>query len=151
MQRKSIPLEVKSFQNIDNESTVISDFKDIIPFIPSYIVKEDQILISVSDKNLSFIVEEHLSSIFLLFSKFDTRVNMMQNSAVSFSFCVDYDRYKVNALLMELRKNFNVHFNDKLTMYTIRHYDDNSISELLKDKVLLLEQKSRNTVHFVVK
>ncbi len=151
LQRKSIPLEVKSFQNIDNASTVIGDFKDIIPFIPSFIVKEDQILISISDKNLSFIVEEHLSSIFLLFSKFDTRVNMMQNSAVSFSFCVDYDKHKVNALLMELRNNFNVHFNQKLTMYTIRHYDDDSISELLKDKVLLLEQKSRNTVHLVVK
>lgn len=151
LQKKSIPLEVKSFLNPERESSVIGDFNSIDPFVPSYIVKENQILISVSDKDLSFIVEEHLSAIFSQFSNFGVRVNMMQNSAVSFSFCADNDNHKVPCLLEELRESFEVQFNEDLTMYTIRHYDEKSINKLLKNKELLLEQKSRHTIHLVVK
>ena len=151
LQKKSIPLEVRSFLNPKKEGSIIGDFESITPFVPSYIVKEDQILISIADKHLSFIVEEHLSFIFSLFSNFGARVNMMQNSAVSFSFCVDNDSYKIPDLLYALRKKFEVHFNENLIMYTIRHYNEDSISKLLINKELLLEQKSRQTVHLVVK
>ena len=151
LQKKSIPLEVKSFLNPKTESSIIGNFESITPFIPSYIVKENQILISIADKNLSFIVEEHLSSIFSLFSNFGTRVNMMQNSAVSFSFCIDNDSHKIPELLDVLKKKFEVYFNENLIMYTIRHYNEDSISKLLINKELLLEQKSRHTVHLVVK
>ena len=151
LQKKSIPLEVKSFLNPKKEGSIIGDFESITPFVPSYIVKENQILISIADKNLSFIVEEHLSSIFSLFSNFGARVNMMQNSAVSFSFCIDNDSHKIPELLDALKKNFKVYFNENLIMYTIRHYNEDSISKLLINKELLLEQKSRHTIHLVVK
>ena len=151
LQKKSIPLEVKSFLNPKKKSSIIGDFESITPFVSSYIVKENQILISIADKNLSFIVEEHLSSIFSLFSNFGARVNMMQNSAVSFSFCIDNDSHKIPELLDALKKNFKVYFNENLIMYTIRHYNEDSISKLLINKELLLEQKSRHTIHFVVK
>ena len=75
----------------------------------------------------------------------------MQNSAISFSFCSDSDPHKIPELLSALKENFEVHFNDNLCMYTIRHYDEESIQKVLKNKVLLLEQKSRHTVHLVVK
>ena len=151
LQKKSIPLEVKSFLNPKKEGSIIGDFESITPFVPSYIVKENQILISIADKHLSFIVEEHLSSIFSLFSNFGARVNMMQNSAVSFSFCIDNDSHKIPELLDALKKNFKVYFNENLIMYTIRHYNEDSISKLLINKELLLEQKSRHTIHLVVK
>ena len=151
LQKKSIPLEVKSFLNPKKESSIIGNFESITPFVPSYIVKENQILISIADKNLSFIVEEHLSSIFSIFSNFGVRVNMMQNSAVSFSFCIDNDSHKIPELLDALKKNFKVYFNENLIMYTIRHYNEDSISKLLINKELLLEQKSRHTIHLVVK
>lgn len=151
LQKKSIPLQVKSFVNPEKHSSIIGKFDAIDPFVPSYIVKENQILISVSDKNLSFIVEEHLSSIFSLFAKFAVRVNMMQNSAVSFSFCVDYDAHKIPELIIALKENFSVQFNEHLSMYTIRHYDEKSIDTILKNRTLLLEQKSRQTIHLVVK
>ncbi len=151
LQKKSIPLEVKSFLNPKKESSIIGNFESIIPFVPSYIVKENQILISIADKNLSFIVEEHLSSIFSLFSNFGARVNMMKNSAVSFYFCIDNDIHKIPELLDALKKNFKVYFNENLIMYTIRHYNEDSISKLLINKELLLEQKSRHTIHLVVK
>jgi len=151
LQKKSISLEVKSFLNPKKEGSIIGDFASIKPFVPSYIVKENQILISVADKHLSFIVEEHLSSIFSLFSDFGARVNMMQNSAVSFSFCIDNDSHKIPELLDALKKKFEVYFNENLIMYTIRHYNEDSISKLLINKELLLEQKSRHTIHLVVK
>ena len=151
LQKKSISLEVKSFLNPKKEGSIIGDFASIKPFVPSYIVKENQILISVADKHLSFIVEEHLSSIFSLFSNFGARVNMMQNSAVSFSFCIDNDSHKIPELLDALKKKFEVYFNENLIMYTIRHYNEDSISKLLINKELLLEQKSRHTIHLVVK
>ena len=151
LQKKSISLEVKSFLNPKKEGSIIGDFESITPFVPSYIVKENQILISVADKQLSFIVEEHLSSIFSLFSNFGARVNMMQNSAVSFSFCIDNDSHKIPELLDALKKKFEVYFNENLIMYTIRHYNEDSISKLLINKELLLEQKSRHTIHLVVK
>ena len=151
LQKKSIPLEVKSFLSPEKESSIIGDYKVVEPFTPSFIVKENQILISISDKNLSFIVEEHLSSIFSLFARYGVRVNMMQNSAISFYVCVDNDSHKVPELLTGLKEDFQLHFNDKLTMYTIRHYDEDSIAKLLLNKELLLEQKSRHTIHLVVK
>ena len=151
LQKKSIPLEVKSFLSPKKESSIIGDYKLVEPFTPSFIVKENQILISISDKNLSFIVEEHLSSIFSLFSRYGVRVNMMQNSAISFYVCVDNDSHKVPELLTALKEDFQLYFNDKLTMYTIRHYDEDSIEKLLINKELLLEQKSRHTIHLVVK
>ena len=151
LQKKSIPLEVKSFLSPEKESSIIGDYKAVEPFTPSFIVKKNQILISISDKNLSFIVEEHLSSIFSLFARYGVRVNMMQNSAISFYVCVDNDSHKVPELLTALKEDFQLYFNDKLTMYTIRHYDEDSIAKLLINKELLLEQKSKNTIHLVVK
>ena len=151
LQKKSIPLEVKSFLSPEKESSIIGDYKAVEPFTPSFIVKKNQILISISDKNLSFIVEEHLSSIFSLFSRYGVRVNMMQNSAISFYVCADNDSHKVPELLAALKEDFQLYFNDKLTMYTIRHYDEDSIAKLLINKELLLEQKSRHTIHLVVK
>ena len=76
---------------------------------------------------------------------------MMQNSAVSFSFCVDHDLHKIPELITSLKENFTVQFNEDLIMYTIRHYDEKSIDSILKNRVLLLEQKSRHTIHLVIK
>ena len=107
-------------------------------------------LLSISAHDLSFIVEDHLSHIFFLFSEYGVRVNVMQNSAVSFSVCVDDDAQKVPALIDALKKEYQVLYNDGLTLYTIRHYNDDSMAKVLKDKTLILEQKSRHTVQLVV-
>jgi aspartate kinase len=128
LQKKSIPLQVRSFINLDNPGTLINDTKKSSK-IPSYIVKENQVLISISD---------------------NIRLNLMQNSAVSFSICIDNDKYKVPKLIKDLSKNFSVFYNTSLTIYTIRHYTDDSIKFITKDNEVLLEQKSRNTVQFVI-
>ena len=148
---KKIPLRVCSFVDGTNDGTVVSEDAEIKPFLPSFIVKENQVLLSISAQDLSFIVEDHLSHIFYLFSEYGVRVNVMQNSAVSFSVCVDHDAQKVPALIDALKKEYQVLYNDELTLYTIRHYNDDSMAKVLKDKTLLLEQKSRHTVQLVVR
>ena len=147
---KKIPLRVRSFVDGTTDGTVVSEGAEIKPFLPSFIVKENQVLLSISAQDLSFIVEDHLSHIFLLFSEYGVRVNVMQNSAVSFSVCVDNDAQKVPALIDALKKEYQVLYNDDLTLYTIRHYNDDSMAKVLKGKTLLLEQKSRHTVQLVV-
>ena len=149
LQEKDIPLSVRSFININEPGTVIGEIKNNKP-ITSYIVKENQVLISISDINLSFIVEEHLSWIFSVLSKYDISVNLMQNSAVSFSVCVDNKKNKVLDLVTELSTKFKVYYNNKVKLFTIRHYSEDSINKVIDGKSVLLEQKSRNTVQYVV-
>jgi len=149
LQEKRIPLSVRSFININEPGTVIGEIKNNKP-ITSYIVKENQVLISISDINLSFIVEEHLSWIFSVLSKYDISVNLMQNSAVSFSVCVDNKKNKVLDLVTELSTKFKVYYNNKVKLFTIRHYSEDSINKVIDGKSVLLEQKSRNTVQYVV-
>jgi len=149
LQKKGIPLQVRSFIDIENKGTLINDTEQSNN-VPSYIVKENQVLISISDNDLSFIVEKHLSWIFSLLSKYNIRLNLMQNSAVSFSICIDNNKHKVPKFINELSKRFSIYYNECLTLYTIRHYTDSSIEFITKDKKILLEQKSRNTVQFVI-
>ena len=149
LQEKHIPLSVRSFININEPGTVIAEIKNNKP-ITSYIVKENQVLISISDINLSFIVEEHLSWIFSVLSKYDISVNLMQNSAVSFSVCVDNKKNKVLDLVTELSTKFKVYYNNKVKLFTIRYYSEDSINKVIDGKSILLEQKSRNTVQYVV-
>lgn len=147
---KRIPLRVRSFVDHHLVGTVVSEGGAIEPFLPSFIVKENQLLLSIAVKDLSFVVEDHLSQIFSLFHKHNVRVNMMQNSAVSFSVCIDSDAQKVPALLEELAKDYALRYNEKAILYTIRHYNDFSVAQLLQGKKLLLEQKSRQTIQMVV-
>lgn len=85
----------------------------------------------------------------MLLSNFNITINLMQNSAVSFSICVDNHNYKIPLLIEEISKNFSVYYNMDLNLYTIRYYDDESISKAISDKKIFLEQKSRNTVQFI--
>ncbi len=149
LKEKNIPLRVKSFLNPANEGTIIFEDAEMLPFLPSFIIKENQILISISAKDLSFIVEDHLSHIFALFSKHGLGINVMQNSAVSFSACTDNDIQKVPALINELQSEYLVKYNDGLTLCTIRHYSEDDIKKVTGNKSILLEQKSRHTVQFV--
>jgi aspartate kinase len=148
LKEKKIPLYVKSFKKINKSGTVINS-ESCKNRKPSYIVKENQVLISISDVDLSFIIEEHLSYIFMLLSNFNITINLMQNSAVSFSICVDNHSYKIPLLIEEISKKFSVYYNMDLSLYTIRYYDDESISKVISDKKIFLEQKSRNTVQFI--
>ncbi len=151
LQNKQIPLYVKSFVNPKEEGSVINDNSAKDSLIPSYIFKTNQILVSISPRDYSFIAEENLSQIFGCFAKHKVTVNLMQNSAISFSVCVDNQRDKINTLIEELKADYKVYYNDDLLLLTVRHYNEETLAKLLKGKSVFVEQKSRQTARFVVK
>jgi len=150
LQNKSIPLKVKSFINPSNKGTLIDNNTALDSIIPSFIHKENQILISIGAKDFSFVVESNLSDIFSIFNELGISINMMQNSAISFSVCVDNSKI-IPDLIDKLTENYAVSYNSDLELLTIRHYSEETIEELIGSKKIYLEQKSRNTARFVLK
>lgn len=149
LQRKEIPFFVKSFLNPAEKGTSISKGADLIPTLPCYIVKKNQHLISVSSKDFSFIMEEGISFIFSLLHKYKAKVHLIQNSAISFSVCVEDKFFNISKLLEELSEKFVVTCNENVSLYTIRHFDDKSLTFIEPEKVLL-KQISKETVQVVV-
>ena len=151
LKQKNIPLRIKSFIKPEAEGSIVKSKIDKMSDMPSFIVKENQILISISDVDLSFIVGNHMNQIFSLLAKNNVEVNLMQNSAVSFSICVDNDKHKIPQLIKDFQQCYEVLYNVDLSLFTIRHYTDNSFDSFLQDKDVVLEQKSRNTMHLIVR
>lgn len=150
LQNKNIPLFVKSFIDTREEGTVIRE-SDKRLNVASYIFKDHQILISIQAKDFSFIAEDNLSTIFALLSKHGVKVNMMQNSAISFSICVDDDELKIKGLMEELMNQFRVLYNRDVQLMTIRNYDNETVAKLSENKIILMEQRSRNTHQMIIK
>jgi aspartate kinase len=150
IENKNIPLYVKSFYEPHNDGTIIKKLDYKPNLIPIYILKPDQILLSIWTKDFSFIVEENMSKIFGLFAKYKIKVNVMQNSAVSFSVSIDGGSRNFSSLISELQKDYVVKYNPDAELITIRYYNAESIERITKNRKVLLEQRSRNTARFVL-
>ncbi len=151
LQNAKIPLLVKSFTDPAAEGTVIKEYA-VNRFVkPVIIVKQNQVLLSISAKDYSFISEIHLSDIFGLFAQNQVKVNMMQTSALSFTVCFDLIEERFKKLLTGLNNDFKVKYNQGLDLITIRHYTEPSLLAIKENKTILLEQVSRNTLQMVVK
>jgi len=155
LQNKNIPLFVKSFKEPKANGTIIKESTEnkcgLDPKVPIFITKSNQVLISIAPRDFSFIAEDNLSAIFALLARYRVKVNLMQNSAISFSICVDNIKERIELLLAELKNNYKVLYNNQLTLITIRHYNQQTINELTNDRKVFIQQKSRHTVRFVVK
>lgn len=151
LQRKEIPLFVKSFLNPKLPGTRVSKGDDLEPELPCFIVKKNQLLISLSSIDFSFIVEENISEIFQLLHQFKMKVHLIQNSAISFSVCVDDKFGNFQQLRAALSRKFKVTYNEDVSLYTIRHFTDESARQLSAGKEILLRQISRETMQIVAK
>ncbi|MDT0643169.1 aspartate kinase [Zunongwangia sp. F363] len=151
LQRKEIPLYVKSFVNPDSQGTAVSKGRHLVPQVPCFIVKKNQVLISLSSLDFSFMVEENISEIFRLFHLYQMKVDLIQNSAISFSVCVDNKFNNLEKLIQHLKARFKVTFTPGVSLYTIRHFDENAIKLLEKNKEVLLKQLTHNTVQMVTR
>ena len=149
LQQKEIPLFVKSFKNPLNPGTMVGKGIGIEPNVPCLIVKKDQVLISLSSLDFSYIVEDNISHIFGLLHDYKMKVDVIQNSAISFSVCVDNIYSNLDKLLQHLRAKFKVTCNENVSLYTVRHYNQSTIKELEKDKTVLLKQITQETVQIV--
>ncbi|MFY7971697.1 MAG: aspartate kinase [Flavobacteriales bacterium] len=151
LQNKGIPLYIKSFIDPEAEGSVIQESNAFDNLVPSFILKRDQVLISMSTKDFSFVVEDNLKEIFDVLSDLGIRVHLMENSALSFSICMDKDDYKQNRLFAQLADRYTIRYNEGLHLVTIRHYDDATLKMLTENKEILLEQRSRQTVRLVMR
>ena len=151
LQNKGIPLYVKSFLDPLKEGTKIQESTENDKLIPSFIVKHDQVLFSFSPHDFSFIAEENLSTLFKGLSECSAKINLMQNSALSFSILLDILKINKEDILNRFQSDYNIKYNEGLELITIRHYDEETISKMTKGKVILVEQKTRETARFVVK
>ncbi len=151
LQRKEIPLYVKSFKNLEEKGTIVTKGQALNPKIPCFIVKKNQVMISLSSLDFSFIVEHRISEIFNLFHEHQIKVDLIQNSAISFSVCVDNKFNTLECLLDKLATNFKVKCQKKVTLFTIRHFTDQAIFEIEKDKEILLKQVVGETYQMIAK
>lgn len=151
LQRKEIPLFVKSFINPALPGTSVSKGADLEPHLPCFIVKKEQLLLSLSSIDFSFIMEENISEIFKLLHEFKMKVSLIQNSAISFSVCIEDKYHNFEALKKILSKKFKISYNENVTLYTIRHFDDQAKTAIEKGKTILLKQISRETLQLVTK
>ncbi|HRH70429.1 MAG TPA: aspartate kinase [Flavobacteriales bacterium] len=150
LQKKHIPLYVRSFMDLAAPGSTIDDRSENDSLVPSFIVKPKQLLISITPRDLSFIVEENLSDIFKQFADRNIRIDLMQNSAVAFSVSAE-DTPRSRQLIEELRKDYEVRYNEGCELITVRHFDDATLGMLTSGREVLLEQRSRSTARFVVK
>lgn len=147
---KQIPLYVKSFFQPEEPGSIIKMMKEQTK-IPSFIVKKDQILLTIFPKDFSFIAEENLTEIFQSFTECRIKINLMQSSALSFSVCIDNKPQRFQSLKSLLSKSYNIKYNDKVELITIRHYNKESIKKVLQNRTPILEQKSRTTLQLIIK
>lgn len=151
LQNKKIPLYVKSFVDPSAPGTVIQESTENDHLIPSFIFKINQVLLSITPKDFSFIVEENLSDIFGKLAISGGHINIMQNSAVSFTVCLDIDDLRLNKLIDLLGDDYVVRYNRGLELVTIRHFDQATIDRVTTHKEILMEQKTRHTARIVMK
>jgi aspartate kinase len=149
LQKKEIPLFVKSFINPLLPGTSVSKGVDLEPYLPCYIIKKNQLLLSLSSIDFSFIMEENISEIFALLHQFKIKVSLIQNSAISFSICIEDKFGNFNELRNVLAKKFKVEYNENVSLYTIRHFDEKAAQMVEQNKVVLLKQVSRETMQIV--
>jgi len=147
---RHIPLRVRSFLDPAAPGTLIHDCQHP-PLVPAFIRKGGQCLLSFESKDFAFISEENLEVIFGALAQARLKINLMQNSAISFSVCTDYNEMRVQRLLALLQGQFRVQYNSELTLFTIKHYDAASIERLTGGRALLLEQRTRSTFQFLVR
>lgn len=150
LQNKQIPLHVKSFKAPQDAGTVISDL-GLPEYPPVIVVETQQLLLHISTKDFSFVAEHHLSQLFKWFAEFRLKVNMMRNTAISFSVCITDKPKKVEQLIAVLADDFNVVQDQNLELITIRHFNQETVEELKKGKMVLHEERLKGTLQMVVK
>jgi len=150
LENANIVLRVRSFLDPGLAGTTVHNIREWLIPTPIYILKSNQVLISVSSRDFSFILEENLSEIFRILASFRVKANIMHNSAISFSFCVDDDPHKIRLLITFLQKDYETRYNQGLELYTIRHYTDEAVNRVTFGKKVLMELRSRNTCQVVL-
>jgi aspartate kinase len=147
---KNIPLYVKSFLQPEKDGSVINDYYAKIDMPPIFIHKQNQVLLTLTPRDFSFIAEEKLSVILSLLASYKVKASLIQTSAISFSLCIDYNQQSFSTMVQELQNAYEVLYNTDVELITIRHYTKEVVDKILSEKTIFVEQRSRLTIKFVV-
>jgi len=150
LERKEIPLLVRSFINLEETGTRVTKGARLVPYTPCFIVKKNQILVSISALDFSFMVENNISYIFQKLHEYQLKVNLIQNSAISFSVCIDNKFNMFDAFYDELKTQFKIDVQKGVDLYTIRHFDEKAILDIEAKGKSLLTQVNKETSQIVV-
>lgn len=150
LQNKNIPLKVRCFLDPMLEPTVIDGSEEFISYAPSFIVKDNQMLVTIRPRDYSFMNERNLGVLFGMLNELNIHANMIQTSALDLSVCFDENIHKLNALVASVEQSFEVRYNAGLQLFTVRHYKDGVENEFVKGKKVFVEQRSRSTVQIVL-
>ncbi|PRP67421.1 aspartate kinase [Nonlabens agnitus] len=151
LQEKSIPLNVKSFIDPKADGSTITSSESLVPTTPCFIVRKNMVFLRIASRDFSFIGEKSISKIFDELSENKIQVGLLQNSAISFSLCVEDKYAKLEELLDGLQKDFKVSHVSGVSLYTIRHYAGDTIQEMEDGKDVLLKQRTQETLQLVVR
>lgn len=150
IQNKRIPLYVKSFVDPTLPGSAIQEVLGKLDLPPVYINKANQVLLTLTPRDFSFIAEEKLSKIFAILASYRIKVSLIQTSAISFSLCIDYNPAIFKNLVTELQDEYEVLYNTDVELITIRHYTKVIVEKLVGEKLVFVEQRNRLTARFVV-
>ena len=150
LQNKNIPLKVRCFLDASLEPTIVDGSDEFIKYIPSFIVKDNQTLVTIRPRDYSFMNEQNLGILFAMLNELNIHANMIQTSALNLSICFDENDRKLQQLIASLEQSFIIRYNNGLQLFTIRHYKDGIEKEFINDKQIFVEQRSRSTLQLVI-
>ena len=150
LQNKNINLYVKSFLDPEAPGTLVGNLS-YDKLTPSFIFKMNQVLIRTSPLDFSFINENNLEEIFGIFSRHGMKINLMQNSAISFKMIVNNDKRKLRAVVDDLEKRYKVAYQTGLELVTIRYFEQSTIDRVMINKELILEQRGVQNIELLVR
>ncbi len=151
LRKMNIPLKVCAFDDPDTSPTQIDASENNDADIPKIILKQNQTLLSISSRDLSFMAENNLKTVFSAFSRHKMHINLMQNSAVSFSVCFDQNREKLQAVINALQDEFVLKYNEGLQLLTLRHDKGAWFEKLTKNKTVFIRQQNRTTIQVLMR
>ncbi len=148
LQASGIPLHIKSFISPSDNGSSIGKYT--IEHYPTCIIEKDnQILASISTQDFSFIVEDNLQEIFSALNDRGIKIQMMENSARSFSMCLQCEEHKLLDLQNSLKDKYIMRYNLPVQLVTLRHFQLDDLKKW-ESKNILMEQKNRTTARFVI-
>lgn len=150
LQNKNIPLKVRCFLDASLEPTIVDGSDEFINYVPSFIVKDNQMLVTIRPRDYSFMNEQNLGILFAMLNELNIHANMIQTSALDLSICIDENDRKLQQLIASLEQSFIIRYNIGLQLFTIRHYQPGIENEFIKGKKVFVEQRSRSTLQLVI-
>lgn len=150
LQNKNIPLKVRCFLDASLEPTIVDGSDEFIKYIPSFIVKDNQTLVTIRPRDYSFMNEQNLGILFGMLNELNIHANMIQTSALNLSICFDENERKLQQLIAALEQSFIIRYNNGLQLFTIRHYKNGIEKDFIKGKEVFVEQRSRSTLQLVI-